>query len=144
MNIEDLPPKYQEQARMKLNDFEVDTSSPGRPTLVRKSKYHAEKTEVDGIMFDSRKEADFYARLKLLEKAGEISDLKLQPRFELQEPFICDGKKERKIEYVADFSFIQGGKRVVIDVKGVRTQVYKLKRKLFLYKYGDQVEFREV
>lgn len=144
MEIEDLPEKYQEQARMKLNDFEVDTSSPGRPTLVRKSKYHAEKTEVDGIRFDSKKEADRFARLKLLEKAGVIKDLKLQPRFELQEPFICDGKKERKIEYVADFQYECGGKIIVEDVKGAKTQVYKLKRKLFLYKYGNTVDFKEV
>lgn len=130
MRLEDLPPKMQDQVKKKLEKQD--------------SKYHAKKTEVDGITFDSKKEADYYASLKLLEKAGEVSDIELQPRFELQEPFVCDGKKERKIEYVADFSFMQNGKRVVVDVKGMRTQVYKLKRKLFLYKYGDQVEFREV
>ena len=130
MNIDELPPKYQEQARAKLG-------------LVN-NKYHAEKTEVDGIIFDSKKESRRYAELKQMEEAGLITDLTLQPRFLLQEPFMCDGKKERKIEYVADFEYRENGKTVVEDVKGEKTQVYKLKRKLFLYRYGDQVDFREV
>lgn len=132
MRIEDLPPKYQEQAREKIYG--------DKPA----SKYHAVKTEVDGITFDSKKEAEHYAGLKTLEKAGIINNLVLQPRFLLQEPFMCDGKKERKIEYVADFQYEQDGKIIVEDVKGEKTQVYKLKRKLFLYRYGGKVEFREL
>lgn len=132
MQIDDLPPKYQEQARAKLG------------IVNKESKYHAEKTEVDGIIFDSRKEAKRYAELKQMEQAGAINNLKLQPRFLLQEPFMCDGKKERKIEYVADFQYDLGGKTIVEDVKGEKTQVYKLKRKLFLFRYGDKVEFREI
>lgn len=128
--IEDLPPALQEQARAKLKASE--------------SKYHANRTEVDGITFDSCKEADYYARLKLLERAGIIKDLKLQPRFLLQDSFKHKGKTIRKIEYVADFMFNENGKKVVVDVKGMETQVYKLKRKLFLKKYGEEVEFREV
>lgn len=131
MNIDDLPEKYQEQVRAKI----------GIPTI---NKYHAEKSECDGIIFDSKKERDRYAELKQMEKAGIISDLELQPRFELQEPFMCDGKKERSINYIADFKYSQGGRVIVEDVKGKRTDVYKLKRKLFLYRYGDKVEFREV
>lgn len=109
-----------------------------------KSKYNAHKTSLDGIRFDSKKEADYYAELKMLEKAGAIKSLNLQPRFTIQEPFVYRGKKYRKIEYVADFEFMENGKRVVVDVKGVRTPVYKLKLKLFLKRYGDKVEFREV
>lgn len=131
MRLEDLPPKLQEQARAKLLG-------------VNKSKYHAEKTTIDGIKFDSRFEAEHYASLKLLEKAGVISDLKLQPRYLLQEGFTYQGHRERKIEYVADFEYIRDGHKIAEDCKGVKTPVYQLKRKLFLYKYGDGIEFREV
>lgn len=124
MQIKDLPPKYQRQIN---------------------NKYHAQKTEVDGITFDSKKESERYAELKILAKAGEIYNLTLQPRFLLQEPFVCDGKKERKIEYVADFMYFdKNGQAVVEDVKGKKTDVYQLKRKLFLYQYKDKVKFREV
>lgn len=129
IRLEDLPLHLQEQARAKLNG--------------KKSKYNAVKTEVDGIKFDSKIESKRYAKLKLLERAGVIENLKLQPRFLLQEGFIRDGHKERKIEYIADFQYERDGQTVVEDVKGTRTEVYKLKRKLFLYKYRDIV-FREV
>ena len=133
IRLEDLPLHLQEQAKAKLNQYE------------KKSKYYAEKTEVDGIKFDSAKESKRYASLKLLERAGVIENLKLQPRFLLQEGFTYNGHKERKIEYVADFLYGRNGQTIVEDVKSkpTRTEVYKLKRKLFLYKYREIV-FREV
>lgn len=131
IRLEDLPLHLQEQAKAKLNQYE------------KKSKYNAEKTEIDGIKFDSVKESKRYANLKLLERAGVIENLKLQPRFLLQEGFTYNGHKERKIEYVADFQYERNGQTIVEDVKGMKTEVYKLKRKLFLYKYRDIV-FREV
>lgn len=131
MRLEDLPPKFQEQVKAKLN-------------LQEKNKYGAHKAQVDGITFDSKFESERYANLKLLEKAGAIHDLKLQPRYLLQEGFTYNGHKERKIEYVADFQYTLNGRTVVEDAKGMKTPIYKLKRKLFLYKYGDKVEFREV
>lgn len=131
IRLEDLPLHLQEQAKAKLNQYE------------KKSKYNAVKTEVDGIKFDSAKESKRYANLKLLERAGVIENLKLQPRFLLQEGFTYNGHKERKIEYVADFQYERNGQTIVEDVKGMKTEVYKLKRKLFLYKYRDIV-FREV
>ena len=96
-------------------------------------KYHNKRTTVDGITFDSKKEARRYAELKMLEKGGAISQLVLQPRFELQESFKKNGKTYRKIEYVADFMYRDNEKNVTIveDVKGVKTDVYKLKRKMF-------------
>ena len=109
----------------------------------KKSKYSSAKTDVDGIRFDSKKEAEFYAELKLGEKAGEISHLRLQPRYLLQEAFKHEGKHYREIEYVADFEYIENGETVVVDVKGFKTAVYMLKRKLFLYRYGDKVKFIE-
>lgn len=130
MQLKDLPPKLQEQVRSKYG--------------ISKSKYGAETTEIDGHKFDSRFEAEHYAELKLMERAGIITDLELQPRFLLQEGFIYHGHKERKVEYVADFQYYQDGKLIVEDTKGFRTDTYKLKRKLFLYKYGDKLDFREV
>lgn len=84
--------------------------------------------------------------LKLLENGGVIEGLELQPRFLLQSSFRYNGKTERKIEYVADFRYRVKGEKIdtVEDVKGFKTDVYKLKRKLFLFKYGDEVDFKEV
>ena len=101
------------------------------------SKYRAKKTEIDGIKFDSRKEARRYTELKLLERNGDIENLTLQPRFLLQEGFRKNGKAYRKIEYVADFMYRQDGKLIVEDVKGIKTDVYKLKQKLFEKRYQD-------
>ena len=133
MRLEDLPEHIQKQVKEKLA-LEDE----------KKSKYNAQKAGIDGIKFDSKSEAEHYASLKLLERAGIISDLKLQPRFLLQEGFVYNGHRERKIEYVADFEYTQNGKKVVEDVKGLRTQVYSIKRKLFLKKYGGSVVFKEV
>lgn len=101
------------------------------------SKYRAKKTEIDGIKFDSKKEAKRYIVLKALESNGEIKNLTLQPKFLLQEGFRKNGKAYRKIEYVADFMYQQGGKLIVEDVKGMKTDVYKLKQKLFEKRYQD-------
>lgn len=113
---------------------------------MRRSKFNAIKTIVDGIRFDSRKEAKRYQELKLLERAGEIEHLELQPRFLLQDKFTLDGKTHRKIEYVADFKYwvIKEKRWIVEDVKGVKTQVYKLKKKIFLNKYGQVYKFYEI
>lgn len=101
------------------------------------TKYRAKKTEIDGIKFDSKKEAKRYIALKELEKKGNIEKLILQPRFLLQEGFRKNGKAYRKIEYVADFMYEQDGKLIIEDVKGIKTDVYKLKQKLFEKRYQD-------
>jgi Protein of unknown function (DUF1064). len=104
------------------------------------SKYKAKKTIIDGITFDSKSEAKRYEELKLLQRGGAIQNLSLQPRFMLQEGFvnIDTGKKERAIEYVADFQYDEGDRTVVEDVKGFKTADYKIKRKLFLHKYQSE------
>lgn len=118
-----------------------------------KSKYGANKTEIDGIVFDSRKEARRYTDLKLLERAGMIKDLQLQVKYELipiqREPDtigkrggVIKGKViERPVYYMADFVYmITGtGEKVVEDTKGFRTKEYIIKRKLMLYKYGLRI-----
>ena len=101
------------------------------------NKYSNRKVVVDGKIFDSKIEANRYIELKLLEKAGEISNLQLQPRFLLQEAFRKNGKSYRKIEYVADFMYLQNGKYIVEDVKGMQTEVFKLKHKIFEKMYPD-------
>lgn len=88
------------------------------------NKYKAIRTKVDGITFDSKKEAKRYSELKLLERAGQIKNLDLQPKFDL----IINGF--RIGFYKADFYYIENGKDVVEDVKGVRTPIYKLKKKM--------------
>ena len=69
------------------------------------SKYRNKKTQVDGIWFDSKKEAERYLELKALEQKGEIRKLKLQPVYELQPSFEHKGKKYRAITYRADFEY---------------------------------------
>lgn len=100
------------------------------------NKYRAKRTPVDGITFASAKEARRYLELKVLQKAGVISDLRLQPRFPLSvNGFpICT--------YVADFAFEEAGCLVVEDAKGFKTPVYRLKAKLFAALHGFSV--REV
>lgn len=95
------------------------------------NKYNNKKVIVDDYIFDSIQESRRYKELKLLLRAGEISDLELQPRFLLQESFKKNGKTYRKIEYVADFKYIEKGKTIVEDVKGYQTDVFKIKHKLF-------------
>ncbi len=106
-------------------------------------KYHAKKTELDGITFDSKKEANRYAELKLLERSGAIHNLQRQVRYELIPAQKKDGKTvERACHYIADFVYEDNGKTVVEDVKGYRTKEYVLKRKLMLQVHG--IEVREV
>ena len=110
------------------------------------SKYRAKKETVDGHIFDSKKEAGRYKALKIEEKAGMIKALELQPKFVLQEKFRYHGKMSREIDYIADFKYwnVHDEAYVVEDVKGLKTDVYKLKKKLFLRQYGDKYIFREV
>jgi len=100
-------------------------------------KYHNKKMIIDGNKFDSIKEAKRYQELKILEKAKEITELRLQVKFELQPSFKKNNKTIRKIEYIADFTYYDNKSQqyIVEDTKGYRTDVYKLKKKLFEYKY---------
>jgi len=100
------------------------------------NKYHAARTEVDGIVFASKAEAARYCELKLLQGAGEITGLELQPKF----PLIVNGKKVAT--YIADFRYTERGEVVVEDVKSVATRkiaVYRLKIKLVQAIYGIEI-----
>ncbi len=99
------------------------------------NKYRAVKTEVDGITFDSKREAAHYGLLKQRLLAGQIAQLRCQPSFDL----IVNGMKIAT--YRADFAYLEvaTGRRVVVDVKGVKTPVYKLKKKLVLALHGVEI-----
>lgn len=97
------------------------------------SKYHARKTTIDGIQFDSAKEAKRYTKLRDMQEAGEIQGLRLQVPFEILPSFECDGVKYRGTKYIADFVYYRDGKQVVEDTKGWKTQEYRLKKKLMAY-----------
>lgn len=103
------------------------------------NKYRNEKTVIDGIQFDSNREGQRYLDLKMLERAGEIKDLRLQYKFVLQDGYVGPtGKKIRPITYIADFVYydVKKGCVVVEDAKGMKTDIYKLKKKLFEFRYG--------
>ena len=121
---------------------------------MKKSKYHNKKITRDGETFDSIKEYNRYCELKLLERAGEITELKRQVKFKLiptiREP-VCEMSRqgvfkkgkvlEREVSYIADFVYKNKiGFEVVEDVKGVRTKEYVIKRKLMLYMHHIRIQ----
>jgi hypothetical protein len=99
------------------------------------SKYHALKTTVDGIVFASKAEASAYCNRKLMQQSGMIGDLELQPAYDL----VVNGVKVGR--YIADFRYRLNttGATIVEDVKGVRTPVYRLKKKLVKALYGIDI-----
>lgn len=101
------------------------------------SKYSAKPTFVDSIRFASKAEARRYSELKALERAGLISHLELQPRF----PLIVNGVVV--CTYVGDFRYLENGKSVTEDVKGMKTDVYAIKRKLLLATHPG-IDHREI
>lgn len=102
----------------------------------KSNKYGNKTTCLDGYLFASKREANRYCELKLLEKIKLISGLTLQPVFLLQPKFRdSTGKMVRAIKYIADFQYVENGKVVVEDVKGFKTAMYRLKEKMFLSKY---------
>ena len=107
------------------------------------TKYHSRKITVDGITFDSKKEYFRWCELSLLAKAGKVTDLQRQVKFELIPSQRIDGKVvERPCAYVADFVYKQDGETIVEDTKGFRTADYIIKRKLMLSVHG--IRIREV
>lgn len=168
INLEDLPPDMRKQAEAKiaaqttrrmqndkLADFDQknDVTNAQNPMdafqskeKVPESKYRNEICEVNGIRFDSRKEARRYEELLLQLKAGIITDLKLQHHFTLAEAFkMPDGTPVRRMEYVADFTYTDAeGQFIIEDVKSEITRknpVYAIKKKLMA---GEGYKITEV
>lgn len=110
-------------------------------------KYNNKKTVIDGITFDSKAEARRYTELKILERAGEISNLEDHVKYELQPKFKRGKKTIQAITYEADFRYIENGAVVLEDVKGgkngkgTRTQVFDLKAKILQFRFPD-IELR--
>jgi hypothetical protein len=100
-------------------------------------KYGNRPNEIDGYKFDSLAESRRYHELKLLENNGDISHLRVHPRYVLQQAFDHNGLHERAITYEGDFEYYSMDIIVCEDVKGFETEVFKIKRKLFIKKYPD-------
>ena len=122
---------------------------------MRINKYKAIKTCVNGIEFDSRKEARRYQELLLLQRAGVILNLQMQVKFvlipaqyEFYERYGAKGQElkpgqrllEKECSYIADFVYEQDGKKIVEDTKGIKTKDYIIKRKLMLYTHGIRIK----
>lgn len=105
---------------------------------LKESKYHNKRVTVDGITFDSVKEASRYQELRMLERAGEITGLVRQQKIEL----IPKTKLYRACYYVCDFIYYdkRENKTIYEDVKGVRTKEYILKRKLLYWRHGIEIK----
>jgi len=102
------------------------------------NKYNAKKVEIDGIVFDSRAEGRFYEHLLDLMHDGVVESFEMQKPYTLLDkfPHPKTGKTIRAIKYVPDFEVIYTDGRVeVVDVKGMQTDVFKLKCKLFMFRY---------
>jgi hypothetical protein len=100
------------------------------------TKYKSKAVEIDGHVFQSKIEANYYEHLKWLLEHKEIKSFSLQPRYLLLDKFRKNGKTYRKMEYIADFEVHHlDGSIEVVDVKGVETEAFKIKRKLFEHKY---------
>lgn len=105
------------------------------------NKYHNKKVIIDGIKFDSKKESQYYLKLKMLEKTGKIRDLKIHVPFVLIEAFKLNNKTYRKMKYIADFVYYGDKDKLhVVDTKGFKTKEYELKKKLMAWKYGIEIE----
>lgn len=99
-----------------------------------RAKYRNKKTVVDGIKFDSQREATRYSVLKIMQAAGVISDLRLQV------PYVITVNGLKVCKYVADFVYIDRGREVVEDVKGMKTPTYNLKKKLMKAVHGIEIQ----
>lgn len=113
--------------------------------MILRSKFFSKKVVVNGITFDSKKEGEFYLKLKEDEKKGLIRDLERQKEYILQDKFKIGNKTRRPITYKADFTYIttEDNQFHVVDVKSPYTRkdkVYRIKKKLFEYRYGIELE----
>ena len=108
--------------------------------LKTKSKYGNKKVKIDGLTFDSKAEALYYSKLKKMHERGEILFFRTQPRYRLLDGFEKDGKRHRPIDYIADFEVHHlDGSIEVIDIKGYKTDVFRIKEKMFNKKYPHKL-----
>lgn len=133
MRLTRLPKRLQgmvDEAVSTIGNPAVECSVP--------PKYNNRKVEYDGKRFDSAAERDHYIVLRLRQQAGEILNLRCQPKYELQSGLRRrHGGGRRAINYLPDFDYYENGQLVAVDVKGARTAVFNIKEKLFREKYPD-------
>lgn len=129
----------QEKRKMRVSK-EIYSKLLNNSIEYKQNKYKNKKVVYNGIKFDSQKERNYYIKLKLLEDAGKIKDLKLQVKYELQPKFKSGNKNIQAISYIADFTYLdEENKLHIVDTKGVRTDVYRIKKKMMQYK-GLEIE----
>lgn len=104
------------------------------------SKYNNRKIRVGGELFDSKREYNRWCELRLLERSGIICNLQRQVKFRLIDSQKTPERTERPCDYIADFVYYENGNRIVEDCKGMRTDVYKIKRKLMLKRYNISIK----
>jgi len=134
----------------------IDLTAPGGRDQAKKAlkkrkkgrtRYPHRRVFYDGYWFDSEDERAQYKDLVFRQEAGEIADLTCHPAFVLQPAFRENGKSELAIRYTADFQYVERDRVVVEEVKSKHTRkdaAYNIRRRLFIFKYRDNVEFREV
>lgn len=126
----------EEPNKQYYHDIEIKEEKP--------TKFGNKPTWVNDHLFQSKKEAQYYVDLLLQERCGNVREIKLQPRYLIQEAFTKNGKKYQKIEYVADFEYeekaVRGHHWVerIVDTKGVKTEAFKIKQKMFELRYPDK------
>ena len=135
VRLRDLGPEARRQVREALRSTKSMVTSASAALVEHEtiSKMRNVRTTVDGITFDSKREANRYAELRLELLAGEIAEL------ELQMPFSLDVNGFHVCDYVADFVYVRNGLQVVEDAKGKPTDVYVIKRALMRAVHGIKI-----
>lgn len=135
---------YHKELAGYLADGIIDSFDLPEADEVSRSKFHAYKAMVDGIQFDSLNESRYYVQIKQARdykqptEHGVLVSFEMQVPYEIVPSFLKNGHRIRKMEYLADFVLhYDSGRTRVIDVKGVETDVFKLKKKLVEYKYPE-------
>lgn len=142
-NQEEIMGEFLTMSAKQFRSLVTQGSSPYKaPVLMKKSKYHNEKTEKDGFVYDSKKEANRGDILNALQERGKIMSLERQKKFILVEPFDYHGKAIRGVTYIADFYYYDMEQKTWIaeDVKSPITRrkpEYAIKKKLFMKKYPE-------
>lgn len=141
MNESDLD-KWLKNGDMAKNNPDMiggKSLPPQKIKMKRRSKYGNRRVSHDGYTFDSKAERKRYDQLRLLQMAREITGLIVHPRYTILDKFTdVHGLSHREVKYIGDFEYVTSeGERICEDVKGVETAIFKLKRKLFCFRYPE-------
>lgn len=129
--------------RMTMDQYRELTGKAKQAKPAKPSKYKNTKVVIDGHAFDSKKEGKRYIDLKLMQRAGQIQDLQMQVVFVLVESVVLDGRKKPDMRYIADFVYVQGGLKIIEDVKSLATRkltAYRQKKHLMMSVHGIEIQ----